>query len=445
MMYSLYGQFSTRIVVSVLLAMMCVSGSVSIARTETLLRAGDNLKITIFQMIDDERPRDSSAGEQDEQSALALQEVLPRLDLSGEYAVEPDGTVALPVYGRITANGRPLEEFRGDLNAVFTRRLRRPTTVSVSIRQRAPIYVIGVVRNPGSYPFAAGLIVLQALSLAGGELGTQPLLNVEAIRSKARVSAARERVKSALLQTIVRGRDIKPDVFAQSVELLTELVGAEAAKRSLAEEQRIFDLRTLAQTSEREELERAVTAATDELELATRRAKNFDAQLKLRGDRLKMVEGLFTQQVIENDRVQTIRRDIADMEGSRTDAKLRILKAEQALHAARGNRERADAEQTAKRLAQLTTVLAERDDAMRGLASVIAEAEVLAENADATTGQKSILFEILRRTGDSISSLQAGELDALEPGDVLRVRFPSSSPAVLSMKERQRALQAKSN
>jgi hypothetical protein len=192
-------------------------------------------------------------------------------------------------------------------------------------------------------------------------------------------------------------------------------------------------------------LERAVTAATDELELATRRAKNFDAQLKLRGDRLKMVEGLFTQQVIENDRVQTIRRDIADMEGSRTDAKLRILKAEQALHAARGNRERADAEQTAKRLAQLATVLAERDDAMRGLASVIAEAEVLAENADATTGQKSILFEILRRTGDSISSLQAGELDALEPGDVLRVRFPTSSPAVLSMKERQRALQAKSN
>jgi hypothetical protein len=55
------------------------------------------------------------------------------------------------------------------------------------------------------------------------------------------------------------------------------------------------------------------------------------------------------------------------------------------------------------------------------------------------------LFESLRRTGDSISSLQAGELDALEPGDVLRVRFPASSPAVLSMKERQRALQAKSN
>jgi polysaccharide biosynthesis/export protein len=89
--------------------------------------------------------------------------------LSGLYVVGDDGTVNIPLAGRITAAGLSLASFA---DAVATRlrdrAIMNAPAVAAEIATYRVFYVLGEVTHPGAYPYRPGMSVLSAVSLAGG-------------------------------------------------------------------------------------------------------------------------------------------------------------------------------------------------------------------------------------------------------------------------------------
>jgi protein involved in polysaccharide export with SLBB domain len=101
--------------------------------------AGDKLKVTVF-------------GED---------------KLTGEYQVDTDGSVSLPLAGTIEVAGLTKPKLEQLLTDKLKSSLRTPK-VTVDVVSFRPFYVMGEVQKPGEYPYRSGLNVMSAIAMAGG-------------------------------------------------------------------------------------------------------------------------------------------------------------------------------------------------------------------------------------------------------------------------------------
>ncbi|MFZ2158415.1 MAG: polysaccharide biosynthesis/export family protein [Bradyrhizobium sp.] len=89
-------------------------------------------------------------------------------DLSGESTVDQSGSIRLPLVGDIYAVNLTLTELEQSIAQALAPGYVRNPTVSIRITEFSPIYVLGLVRTPGVYPYREGLSVLGAIARAGG-------------------------------------------------------------------------------------------------------------------------------------------------------------------------------------------------------------------------------------------------------------------------------------
>ena len=89
-------------------------------------------------------------------------------DLSGEFEVDSAGRLSLPLIQVVRAEGLTEQE----LEEAITRKLKPDyllnPRVSVDILTYRPFYILGEVKNPGSYPYSSGMTVVNAVALGGG-------------------------------------------------------------------------------------------------------------------------------------------------------------------------------------------------------------------------------------------------------------------------------------
>jgi polysaccharide biosynthesis/export protein VpsN len=98
-------------------------------------------------------------------------EVLGEKDFPTEYQVAPDGTVNFPYLDSAAVAGLEPQEVAALVRDNLTSKqiLTRPSViVRVTEYRSKRITVLGQVKNPGSFPFQAGMTLVQALSQAGG-------------------------------------------------------------------------------------------------------------------------------------------------------------------------------------------------------------------------------------------------------------------------------------
>src|SRR5215813_2344204 len=140
--------------------LLAVGDKLPTSSGKALLGVGDKLKISFFETIDvaSAKPGDRSSAE----PQGTLRTFYQRMDLSGEYAIEEDGVISIPLLGRLQVAGRTLDDVRADLAASFSDVMRRRAEVNVTVIDQPPIYVVGPVKNSGAYKYMPGMIVLQA-------------------------------------------------------------------------------------------------------------------------------------------------------------------------------------------------------------------------------------------------------------------------------------------
>lgn len=89
-------------------------------------------------------------------------------DLSGEFHVDGSGMVAMPLIDGVRADGLTLDEFETAIADKLKPDYLKNPRVSVDVLNYRPFYILGEVKNPGSYPFVNGMTVVNAVALAGG-------------------------------------------------------------------------------------------------------------------------------------------------------------------------------------------------------------------------------------------------------------------------------------
>ena len=88
-------------------------------------------------------------------------------DLSGVYQIDANGAISLPLIGTIQASGRTIQGLEQYIAEQYNQYLRDPK-VNLQITQYRPFFILGEVKQPGSYPFIPGMTTKNAVALAGG-------------------------------------------------------------------------------------------------------------------------------------------------------------------------------------------------------------------------------------------------------------------------------------
>lgn len=95
-------------------------------------------------------------------------EVFGHEDLSGECQVDGNGRCSLPLINFVGAVGLTVSELeRAVVDRLRPDYLKNPQ-VRVKVIEYRPIFILGEVRRPGSYPYSVGMTVVNAVALAGG-------------------------------------------------------------------------------------------------------------------------------------------------------------------------------------------------------------------------------------------------------------------------------------
>lgn len=89
-------------------------------------------------------------------------------DLSGEFSIGTTGLLDLPLVGSVPAGGKTPGELSQTIAAALSPNYLRDPRVSVEVIKYRPFFILGEVKAPGSYPYAAELSVRSAAALAGG-------------------------------------------------------------------------------------------------------------------------------------------------------------------------------------------------------------------------------------------------------------------------------------
>ena len=94
--------------------------------------------------------------------------VFQQEELSGEFALDAQGALSMPLIGRIEASGLTMEQVRLEIiNRLQPDYLRDPSVTIARLSLR-PVYLLGEVQRPGSYEHSEELSVAKAVALAGG-------------------------------------------------------------------------------------------------------------------------------------------------------------------------------------------------------------------------------------------------------------------------------------
>lgn len=89
-------------------------------------------------------------------------------DLSGEFDVSDQGTVALPLIGPVAVGGKTVSEADALIAQKYGANYLVNPRVNVEVLNYRPFFILGEVKNPGSYPYVSGMTVVNAIALAGG-------------------------------------------------------------------------------------------------------------------------------------------------------------------------------------------------------------------------------------------------------------------------------------
>jgi polysaccharide biosynthesis/export protein len=100
--------------------------------------------------------------------------------LSGDFPVETDGTVTLPLLGRQQVTAIPLDRLRDTLIAQYRVELRNPSIAVTPLRR---VNVMGEVARPGLYSVDPTITLQSAIALAGGVTASGHLQRISITRA----------------------------------------------------------------------------------------------------------------------------------------------------------------------------------------------------------------------------------------------------------------------
>jgi protein involved in polysaccharide export with SLBB domain len=376
---------------------------------------GDKLKLSFFENVPDAEKNKWGNGTDFEAHP----------ELSGEYVVQDDGTVSVPILGSFEVTELTPKELQREMGDVFNHVLGRKGFVTIVSVERPPIFVLGPVKTPGSYAYSQGMTVLHAVTLAGGfprDDDAQPWQRLEWVREQTKQYGALESMTELLArQTVLKAERDRGTPTAPP--RLVELVGPDKAVAMISAE---VDLRSgivAARAAQLQSAAEAVKMAQLDVDQLAAKSASFagamDANVKALTKHADALDDLNRRGVIANYQLIDARTRVSDAERNRHEIVTQLAQAKERL---------ATAQQSQTTLA--ATTRGDLDNQILALGQQIADAgrENMASKGvlgtlrvGYNTPAAGMTYEIVRQTVKGAVALSATGMTTLIPGDLVRV------------------------
>ncbi|ACL61608.1 polysaccharide export protein [Methylobacterium nodulans ORS 2060] len=381
----------------------------------TPIGVGDRLKLAFYERLDVEEDKWGRA-------ASAMKGIQQRPELSGEYAVQEDGTIMVPLLGQIPAAGRRTAEIQAALAKAFSQALGRKGLVNILALERSPVYVLGLVKNPGSYKYASGMTVMHALALAGGleRAGMEPWQKLEAVREVEKRNGATQTILKLLARVAVLRAE--RDGTQPKIPLkLVELIGASEARSFISGESE--RRKAIAQTRRNREV--AIAAALDAerqaLDMMKGRLGPIDDLVRLRQERVNSMKALVSRNILANTVVNQVLSELSDAEQRRQEALNQYSMASARLSSLEQEANRIRAENKSDLQTEIDVIERSLTDAEREINTSHGILSSLTTSHIGSGGQKGVTYEIVRQTAAGPISIMSDGMTVLQPGDLVNV------------------------
>lgn len=94
--------------------------------------------------------------------------VFGQAGITGEYLVDANGQVTLPLVGTVPARGYTTRSLAQMIGERLKQGYVREPHVTVSIASYRPFFILGEVTTPGQYPYVPNMTAENAVAIAGG-------------------------------------------------------------------------------------------------------------------------------------------------------------------------------------------------------------------------------------------------------------------------------------
>lgn len=387
------------------------------APASTRLVIGDRVKLAFYERIaveDDKWGRTSSA----------MRGIVQRPEMSGEYAVQDDGTVSLPLLGSVVAAGRSPQQFTTSVAESFEQTLGHKAMVNIVSLERAPVYVLGPVKNSGSFKYASGMTVLHAVALAGGlDRGSgDSYMKIETVREiQKRSGAAGSMLKLlARLAVLKAERDgVAPKIPVQ----LMEMVGASEAKYLLDEQSDRRKPMLLARQERQRAIAGALDAAKQDLQ-AYGRTDSLDQLVKTRQERVDSTRALVERNVLGKAVLSQVQGELSDAEQRRQDALNQYGMAKQRLAGMQADGIKVQSDLKNELVVEIDAIerqLADNEREFRTSEGVLSSLPSTRSQFSSAKQTTRIGYSIVRQTPKGPVNIESDGMTVLQPGDLVNV------------------------
>ena len=389
---------------------------------------GDHLKIAFFERTD-------SGGD-----AIAMHasssELVERVELSGEYIVQENGFVFLPLVGSVEVAAQTPQQVQDRLAALFKSTMGRSAKISVVLTEREPIYIVGSITKPGTYKYAPGMTVMHALALSEGLEGVSSDFSraAELIRERERLEKSAQHLQALLARQAVLVAE-RESQQPGAPNRLVELTGETAARALIS---KVVNERKLALAGREEQknaLESTIGAAEKELGILRGRMTHIEASIKNRSERFDTLNSMQHRGALSDNTVYQARNELSDAEEREDGVKASMAQTEEKLSQAQHDKMKLDMDAQIELNRELTTI--ENGIAEENLTLISGERLIRA--AGSATHQLSLTSQnlslvIVRRTANGPKRLTANGMSLLQAGDLLEINPWESTGAALADK-----------
>lgn len=436
---SLSGLLFRRLVLALVLAVVGLvamsrsSGVASVGgtREDYVLGPQDKVRIKVFEW------------------RASRDEVYEWAALNAEYTVGAGGKVSLPLVGELAAAGKSPSELAAAIGKALKARINlvEPPDISIEVVQFRPFYILGDIERPGEYAYRPSLTVLQAIAIAGGmkrdNSASQVRLEREAISTKGALTL----LETELMATLVRQARLASERDGlNEIEFPKDLrltASGPVFGKMMEQETQLFHSRKDGFATQVWALEQLKILHEKEAQSLVRQLETHETHVRLVNEELDGVMQLYKQRLTTAPRKLALERNVALLQGDRVRLETSLARAYQeagrteiALLDLRNRRQTEITDELRKsqvRLDEIGTKLRTTEDLLYD--TEVTAPRYVAMRTQARKNQP--VFTVVRQSAGRSVEVQATETTSLEPGDTIKIEFPTPDPSQLEFARRR--------
>ncbi|PVE20956.1 hypothetical protein DC522_29310 [Microvirga sp. KLBC 81] len=347
-------------------------------------------------------------------------------EMTGDYRIGVDGTISIPLLGRIPVRGMSTAQ----LEEVLSRRLEQMTgrsnAVTVEVAAYKPLFVTGLVTRPGAVPWHPGMTVLQAVALSGGmfrpagpNVGGPAAGEVEMARYR-RAMEDRKRALAALARLQAERQD---STEIQVPPALVTIAGQKEAEELIAAQKTLLLSRQRSFSNQLSSLKRGMELAAQELDGLREQGKRVAELLQMQRDARQRLGELQQKGIVVAQRAFEADMKVSELEEKTANVAVATARVQATVAAMQRDtvvlteERKASIEAEIDRLQKEVSQLADEAASARQAYNAIAGASIAAERGD----RIEIIYSVVRSDQTGQTTMKADQSTPLKPGDVLIV------------------------